>query len=146
MCLQKMAATRGNEVPLPENIRPFIGTNLVWDNIDRLEEALSGEGTSHRVNGIGVQAVHSGLQLPPASVPETVKSKKRNIATVDDANLPFYNAGDRRGPPSRGYVEVTSTQLMENARKKTLICYGFWRAFIPVKTKPFLVGLDSIFW
>ncbi|CAH3137149.1 unnamed protein product, partial [Porites lobata] len=31
-------------------------TTLAWDNIDRLEETLSGEGTSHRVNGIAVQA------------------------------------------------------------------------------------------
>ena len=99
LCLQKMAATPGNEVPLPENIRPFIGTTLAWDNIDRLEGTLSGEGTSHRVNGIAVQAVHFGPQLPPASVPAMVKSKKRSIDTVDDANFPIYNAGDRRGPP-----------------------------------------------
>ena len=58
LCLQKMAATPGNEVPLPENIRPFVGTTLAWDNIDRLEETLSGGGASHRVNGIAVQAVH----------------------------------------------------------------------------------------
>ena len=121
LCLQKMAATPGNEVPLPENIRPFIGTTLAWDNIDCLEETLSGEATSHRVNGIAVQAVHFGPQLPPTSVPAMVKSKQRSIDTVDDDNLPIYNAGDRRGPPSRGYVEVTSTQVMENARKKNLL-------------------------
>ena len=28
LCLQKMSATPGNEVPLPENIRPFVGTSL----------------------------------------------------------------------------------------------------------------------
>ena len=116
-----MAATPGNEVPLPENIRPFVGTTLAWDNIDRREETLSGGGTSHRVNGIAVQAVHFGSQPPPASVPAMVKSKKRSIDTVDDANLPIYNAGNRRGPPSRRYVEVTSTQIMEDAWKKNLL-------------------------
>ena len=40
---------------------------------------------------------------------------------MDDANLPVYNAGNRRGPPSRRYVEVTSTQIMEDAWKKTLL-------------------------
>lgn len=52
LCLQKMAATPGNEVSLPENIQPFVSTTLAWDNIDRLEETLSGAGTSHHVNGI----------------------------------------------------------------------------------------------
>ena len=68
-----------------------------------------------------VQAVHFGLQLPTASVPAMVKSKKRSIDTVDDANLPVYNAGNRRGSPSRRYVEVTSTQIMEDAWKKNLL-------------------------
>ena len=40
---------------------------------------------------------------------------------MDDANLPIYNAGNRRGPPSRRYVEVISTQIMEDAWKKNLL-------------------------
>ena len=44
-----MAATPGNEVPPPENIRPFVGTTLAaWDNIDRLEETLSGSKEQRR--------------------------------------------------------------------------------------------------
>ena len=58
LCLQKMALT-------PDNIQAHINTKLAWDNIDRLEETLSGAGTSHRVNGIGVQARHFGPTLPP---------------------------------------------------------------------------------
>ena len=65
LCLQKLAATSRSEVPLPDNIRPFISTTLAWDNIDRLEETLSGAGTSHQVNGIAVQANHFG---PPPSI------------------------------------------------------------------------------
>ena len=70
-----------------------------------------------------VQAVHFGFQLPSASVPRLVKSRKRSsIDTVDDANLPIYNASNRRGPPSsRRYVEVTSTQILEDAWKKNLL-------------------------
>ena len=44
--------------PLPNNIQPHFSTTSAWDNIDRLEATLSGEGTSHRVNGIAVQARH----------------------------------------------------------------------------------------
>ena len=56
LCLEKLAATPENMIPLPDNFKPYIPTSLAWDNIDRPEETLSGEGTSHRVNGIAVQA------------------------------------------------------------------------------------------
>ena len=52
LCLQKLSS--GDDVPLPTDLRPGIFTTLVWDNIDRLEETLSGGGTSHRVNGIAI--------------------------------------------------------------------------------------------
>ena len=45
--LQKMALTPDNEVPLPENIQAFVNTLLALDNIDKLEETLSGAETSH---------------------------------------------------------------------------------------------------
>ena len=51
LCLQKFASTPENAIPLPGNIKPYIST-LVQLYVDRLEETLSGEGTSHRVNGI----------------------------------------------------------------------------------------------
>ena len=66
-CLQKMALTPDNEVPLPENIQAYVNTTLVWDNSDRLEETLSVAGTSHRVNGIAIQARHFGANFPPAA-------------------------------------------------------------------------------
>ena len=54
LCMQKLSTSRGCPT-LPSNILPGLFTTLAWDNIDRLEETLSGEGTSHRVNGIAVQ-------------------------------------------------------------------------------------------
>ena len=51
-----MAMTPENTVPFADNIKPHISTSHAWDNIDRLEETLSGVGTSHRVNGIAIQA------------------------------------------------------------------------------------------
>ena len=64
-CLQKMALTSDNEVPSPQTIQVYVNTTFAWDNIDRLEETLSGAGTSHRVNGIAIQARHFGPNLPP---------------------------------------------------------------------------------
>ena len=51
-----MAMTPENAVPFPDNIKRHISTWLAWDNIDRLEETLSGGGMLHRVNGIAIQA------------------------------------------------------------------------------------------
>ncbi|KAL9977627.1 hypothetical protein ACROYT_G015055 [Oculina patagonica] len=79
LCLHKMALTQENEIPLPQNIQPFINTTLAWDNIDRLEETLSGSGTSHRVNGIAVQARHFGPQLPPVAVPEVARTRQKAL-------------------------------------------------------------------
>ena len=81
LCLHKMAST--SEIPLPDNIQPHVSTTLAWDNIDRLEETLSGEGTSHRVNGIAVQARHFGPQLPPEPSTHIVKTKKRSVEALD---------------------------------------------------------------
>jgi len=50
LCLQKMALTPDNDVPLPKNIQ----ATLAWDNTDRIEEKLYGAGTPHRVNVIAV--------------------------------------------------------------------------------------------
>jgi len=121
LCMQKMATTATSEVPLPNNIQPHVSTTLAWDNIDRLEETLSGEGTSHRVNGIAVQARHFGPHPLPAQSPGITKSKQRSVEPLDVAALPIYNAGERQGPKPRTYVEVTCQEVLENARRKTLL-------------------------
>ena len=54
LCLQKMAASLNQKVVLPGTIQPNVFPNLAWDNIDRLEETLTEEETTYRVNGIAV--------------------------------------------------------------------------------------------
>ena len=53
-CLQKMAVNLNQKLVLPGTIQPNVFPNLAWDNIDRLEETLTGKGTTHRVNGTAV--------------------------------------------------------------------------------------------
>ena len=62
-------------VGLPLNVYPRVPTTLAFDNIDRLEETLSGCGTSHRVNGIVVQPMVHTVQAPkpPTSIPKQRK-------------------------------------------------------------------------
>jgi len=116
-----MAATRGNEVSLPENIQPSVSTTLAWDNIGRLEETLSGAATSHRVNGIAVQATHFGPNLPPEPKTDLSKTRKRSISSLVRKEIPPYNPGERRGPRARAYVEVTHAQVTADARRKNLV-------------------------
>ena len=54
LCLQKMAANLNQKLVLPGTIQPNVFPNLAWDNNGRLEETLTGEGTTHHVNGIAV--------------------------------------------------------------------------------------------
>ena len=54
LCLQKMAANLNQKLVLPGTIQPNVFPTLAWDNIDRLEETLTGEGATHHVNGIVV--------------------------------------------------------------------------------------------
>ena len=73
LCLQKLAAGLNQQVAIPSSIKPHVFTNLAWDNIDRLEETLTGKGTSHRVNGIAVQAKIYGPHLPKIDLPHIYK-------------------------------------------------------------------------
>ena len=97
LCLQKLAANLNQRVVLPASIKPHVFTNLAWDNIDRLEEALTGKGTSHRVNGIAVQAKVYGPHLPRGEFPRIEKLKQRSI-NVEYQELAVYVAGTRVGP------------------------------------------------
>ena len=122
LCLQRLASTPENSIPLPGNIKPYISTTLAWDNVDRVEETLSGEGTSHRVNGIAIQARHFGPDLPRVDVtPILSKLKKRSIDFVLDKELPIHNAVQRCGPPLSAYVEKTSSDIEANVKKKNLL-------------------------
>ena len=49
-----MAANLNQMVVLPGTYQPNVFPNLAWDNIDRSEETLAGEGTTYRVTGIAL--------------------------------------------------------------------------------------------
>lgn len=118
-CMKKLAVTEEGNVPLPESLLPNVNTMLAFDNIDRLEETLSGKGTSHRVNGIAVQPPIHGPHLEMPKPPPIVKSKKRSLEIQPEA-LPIY--AKQHGNPQRRmthYVEFKEESLA--SRKKNLI-------------------------
>lgn len=100
LCLQKLATGLNHRVALPSSIKPHVFTTLAWDNIDRLEETLTGKGTSHRVNGIAVQARIYGPHLPTADLPCIEKKKKQRSVSADHQELEVYVhvAGTHVGP------------------------------------------------
>ncbi|XP_064116328.1 uncharacterized protein LOC135222086 [Macrobrachium nipponense] len=107
LCLEKLENTDNNRLPLPSDIHPGVPTVLAFDNIDRQEEVLSGAGTSHRVNGIIVQAKSMTCAPPKPQLSISKKDKKRTIRS-SDIPLPVYTAGKRNGP-----APVTPADLSE---------------------------------
>ena len=118
-CLQKLAMTPENGIPLPSNIYPGTNTVLAFDNIDRLEGTLSGGGTTHCVNGISVQPVtyapHCEIALAKVS-----KTKRRSFSAPEEP-LPIYNIGKRLGPIPRKVKEVDGDQILKESQKKNLL-------------------------
>ena len=93
-CLQKLATASNQRVVLPASIKPHVFTNLAWDNIDRLEETLTGKGTSHRVYGIVVQANVYGPHLPRTDLPQIENLKQRSV-TIEDQGMEVCVAGEQ---------------------------------------------------
>ena len=67
------AQSNPENVFVPEEFSVENEIVTVWDNIDDLEENLSGSGTPHRCNGFGVQLKTSGTQ---GSIRGEPKSKR----------------------------------------------------------------------
>ena len=120
LCVNKLSNFE-NTVPIPECIHPHVPTTLGWDNIDRLEETLSGKETSHRVNGIAVQRISYGPFLATTSGQDNEKTKQRSVE-VTLPSIPEYNAGERVGPPiSRNYIPINETDLIQESARKNLL-------------------------
>lgn len=81
LCLQKVAATTKQKVLLSAAIQPSVFANLAWENIDRLEETITGKGASHRVNGIAVQNKVYGPHLTKANLLSIEKHRHMTVAT-----------------------------------------------------------------
>ena len=99
-CLHKIAESLNKRVILPKTVHPYVFANVSWDDIDQLEETLSGRGTSHRVNGIIVQPRVFGPHLPCNDPPQMTKKKKtkRRSINTEAETLDSYISGQRVGP------------------------------------------------
>ncbi len=120
LCLDKLANNE-DSVILPSFIVPGLATTLAYDNIDRTEETLSGEGTSHRVNGIVIQEPSQNM-LPPPVVQESRPNKRKRTLDVTTTSLPPFNAGARVGPSIKSVHGCElDHRLIVKAKKKDYI-------------------------
>ena len=114
--IQKINETVSDNVILPDEIHIYHPTTLVYDNIDRLEETLSGTGTSHRINGIAIQKGFIG-PLPSRKRTYVPKTKRCSLE-VEHSQITPYHAGARPNPPFLQGVP----HLNVEARKKNSLC------------------------
>ena len=119
LALQKLEYENQHGFAMPSNILPGIPTSLGYDNIDRLEETLSGGGTSHRVNGIAVQRKVASIQLIRTPY-KILKDKKRSIKPTN-TTLPLYNAGEKSEPPVIETLTIDDGGAVEEARLKNQV-------------------------
>ena len=120
LCMKKLATTAEGHVVLPEDIFPYLFTTMAWDNIDILEETLTGGGTSHRVNGIIIQPTTYGPQQKQQLIQFTGKHKRSLF--IDDLNLPMYNSGQRVGPG----IVITNHQEHRDTDREVFIKNLIW--------------------
>ena len=99
-------------VPLPETIKPYINTTLAWDNIDRLEETLSGTGTKKdlaRLNlaFLSVMRFHGYCVRGSSEVPQIKNTLKlKSIVVVFALTL---------------YAKASGGQWKQNAKFKDMV-------------------------
>ena len=129
------------DVPLPTDLRPGIFTTLVWDNNDRLEETLSGGGTSHRVNGIAIQQKDLYDDVEQRVPPRVPKTKKRSISG-DSHSIPIYNAGKCMGPKPLERIDSPFTTIVRATPIKN-VAWVVWSACPTCIVSESAAGLGS---
>jgi len=99
---------------IPQCILSGVFVNIAWDNIDKCEETLSGEGSTHRVNGIVIQQRVEGPIEREQPLPAG-KDRRRSVEIVE-LPLPNYVVQQRVGPgmcnvAESSYVTETTSSL-----------------------------------
>lgn len=79
---EKQLEAEEQGVVLPSTVQPNVFSMFCWDNIDLLEETLSGKGTSHCTNGIIVQRQVAWCEPPPSQQRQDRRGRRRTLQTI----------------------------------------------------------------
>ena len=123
LCMLKLSRSQEMSLCLPKHIVPHVHTTVAFDNIDRLEETLSGGGTSHRVNGIIVQPKVCGPFLPDKYLPLPNQARKRSLTEfIDDVHIPTYISGAKPDTPKiQKLQEIDYSEVRQTAWRNDLL-------------------------
>eukprot|EP00794_Sanderia_malayensis_P008564 gene8564-9480_t len=91
--LRKVAAQARRRFVLLGKIYPQVQVSFVYDNIDWLQETLSGANTSHRVNRVFIQKEIIDSQPENSTAGTTIERSHQRSLGVETLELPAYNAG-----------------------------------------------------
>ena len=93
---------------------------ILYNNIDWLDETLSGTDRTQRVNRIIIQKLFIGPKEAPAHA--IITKSKRGSINVAPKQLPRYNGGTRPKPPVAAKIQDQRYEYeQENSLKKNLI-------------------------
>ena len=95
----KQLSQQEDGVFLPSVIQPGVFATFCWDNIDLLEETLSGANTTHCTNGIVVQCKLDTYQNIHLEAEKTPTSKKRSLKSSVSYTLVPCHSGNQALPP-----------------------------------------------
>lgn len=138
LAYKQLANQKGNH--LPEGFQRGVFTNLVYDNIDFLEETLSGAGTSHYTNGIMFQLKQNSSSVTvtvPAAQGDVPKSKKTFTPTKHNID-PFFLF--KKVGPSTPNIDLTGDKTMYEISKHTDQAYVVSKTSSDPNTAPTSYG------
>ena len=103
-------------VLLPKVISPNVFSILCWDNIDLLEEKLSGRGATHCTNGIVVQWKVLGWDPPPTITRERKPGSELSMLAWFLTRLPSSDDNTQQTVPGwTGFnLQAIGKQLASN--------------------------------
>ena len=118
---------------------------MVADNIDNLENTLSGAGTSHRVNSILVMNKQSGdatdVQVDENGERRSKRKCKRSLSPdIVAKEIPEYISGKRVGPGELPNIQnLASKSSYDNKSEAQRKLYLIWIEIRKLKTHPTLL-------
>lgn len=118
LCLQKIESEEDGKLVLPSEIFVGVPSCLAFDNIDRLEETLTGSGTTHRVNGILIQPQVSYAPLLPHQKSNVIAKCKRRSIPSQHTVLQIYDSKTRKSPPASTPIPATAEENIAASQAK----------------------------
>ena len=129
---------------IPDDCRPELFTILVADNIDRLEETLSGQGTTHKVNNLLIQFQYGAYGGDSTCNPPKRKRGRRSFEAIPPNQQSSYISGLRVGPGALSYLKMMKSYFSLLTGSEIIFFRPYFAIIAQHSPKQFQVGLVSV--